>query len=154
MRWLPGVHVLAQQFPQACAGARQAGLGKAFGHAKQIGNFRVVIALHIVQPDHAAVLRFELRKGFGQVFTQLHAAVVAIACCMVFVQFQVVNEAGSLILDCLAKGRSAAETADALAATFEVSAEEALSDVEAFAAELEAAGILEQRPEEGAAACP
>jgi hypothetical protein len=66
----------------------------------------------------------------------------------------VINEAGSLILDFLAKGRSAAETANALAEAFEVSAEEALADVEAFAAELEAAGILEQRPEEGAAACP
>lgn len=66
----------------------------------------------------------------------------------------VLNEAGSLILDCLAKGRTAAEAAGALAAAFEVSEEEALADVEAFAAELESAGILEQSPDEGAAACP
>lgn len=65
----------------------------------------------------------------------------------------VLNEAGSLILDCLAKGRSAAETANALAEAFEVSENEALSDVEAFAAELEAAGILE-KSSEGAAPCP
>jgi hypothetical protein len=65
----------------------------------------------------------------------------------------VLNEAGSLILDQLAKGRSAAEAAQALAEAFEVSEAEALADVETFAAELEDAGILE-KSSEGAAACP
>lgn len=58
----------------------------------------------------------------------------------------VLNEAGSLILDSLAKGRPASEIAAALAAEFEVDEKEALSDVLFFAAELEAAGILEVDP--------
>lgn len=56
----------------------------------------------------------------------------------------VLNEAGSLILDSLARGRPVEEIADALAAEFEVDAQQAFSDVLVFAAELEAAGILEK----------
>lgn len=55
----------------------------------------------------------------------------------------VLNEAGALILDLLAKGASAEETAATLAATFEVDAAAALADVASFAAELQAAGVLE-----------
>lgn len=58
----------------------------------------------------------------------------------------VLNEAGALILDLLAKGRPVEEIAAALAAEFEVEEKQALSDVLVFAAELEAAGVLEEDP--------
>ncbi len=58
----------------------------------------------------------------------------------------VLNEAGALILDRLAHGASAGETAAALVQAFEVEEEKALADVLAFAAELEAAGVLEAAP--------
>ena len=55
----------------------------------------------------------------------------------------VLNEAGAVILDRLAQGRLPAEVAAELVATFEVEPARALADVMAFAAELEAAGVLE-----------
>lgn len=55
----------------------------------------------------------------------------------------VLNEAGAVILDRLAQGRLPDEVAAELVATFEVEPATALADVVAFAAELEAAGVLE-----------
>lgn len=55
----------------------------------------------------------------------------------------VLNEAGALILDRLAQGQEPAAVVAELVARFEVNAATAAADVQAFAAELESAGILE-----------
>lgn len=56
------------------------------------------------------------------------------------------NETGEFMWNCLAQGRTLAETAAAVAAAFAVASEEALSDCRGFAERLRAHGLIEEAP--------
>jgi hypothetical protein len=63
----------------------------------------------------------------------------------------VLNDAGEWVWQRLDGERTAAALAADMAATFEVTVDEAKVDIQAFVGELDEAGLLEQGPAEGAA---